>query len=91
MASVVVIRCPETDEEVATGFVADLYRFGNLPDRGAVLCSACRGEHSWTKADAYLSIRLSVDRDGAVGSMVRRTGHRRLTRKKKRPPNGAAW
>jgi hypothetical protein len=74
----VVIRCPETDEEVATGFVTDLYHFDDLPDRGSVLrvCSACGKEHRWSKADAYLSIRLSFDRDRAIGSRVRRTYHR---------------
>ena len=74
MASMVVIRCPETDEEVATGFVTDLHHLDDLPDRESVLlgCSACRATHRWSKTDAYLSIRLSLDRNSAPGSMVRR-------------------
>ena len=64
MASIVVIRCPEMDEEVATGFVTDLHHLDDLPDREAVLrgCPACGGTHRWSKTDAYLSIRLSRDR-----------------------------
>jgi hypothetical protein len=82
----VVIRCPETDEEVATGFVADLHRLVDLPDRESVLrvCSACGKKHRWSKADAYLSIRLSFDQDIALPSLVRRTSHNRLPRKTRR-------
>jgi hypothetical protein len=74
MASMVAIKCPETDEEVATGFVTDLHHFDDLPDREFALrvCSACGKEHRWSKADAYLSIRFSVDGDGARGSIKRR-------------------
>jgi hypothetical protein len=84
MASMVVIRCPETDEEVATGLVADLHHLVDLPDSWSVLrvCSACGKEHRWSKADAYLSIRLSFA--NVVGSMVRRTGHHRLPRRTRR-------
>jgi hypothetical protein len=81
MASMVVIRCPETDEEVATGFVADLHHFDDLPDRESVLrvCSACGKEHRWSRADAYLSIRLGQGR--VVGPAVRRTYRNGVPRK----------
>ena len=74
MATMVVIRCPETDEEVATGLVADLHHLNDLADRKSVLqgCSAWGKDHCWSKADAYLSIRLSLDRKSALGSMMRR-------------------
>ena len=74
MASMVVIRCPETEEEVATGLVTDLHHLDDLPDRESVLveCSACGSTHHWSKMNAYLSIRLSLDRNSAPGSMVRR-------------------
>jgi len=74
MASMVVIRCPETGEEVATGFVTDLHHLDDLPDRESMLleCTSCGATHRWSKTDAYLSIRLSLDRNSALASMVRR-------------------
>jgi hypothetical protein len=60
MASMVVIKCPETHEEAATGITTDLLHFHKLPDRQSVLrrCPACGKQHRWSKADAYLSIRF---------------------------------
>jgi len=74
MASMVVIRCPETDEEVATGLVADLHHLDHLPGRESVLrgCSACGKDHPWSRTDAYLSIRFSSERNGTPRSMLRR-------------------
>ena len=42
MSTMVVIRCPETDEEVPIGILMDLHTFDLLPDRNVHLqCPAC--------------------------------------------------
>lgn len=57
MASMVVIKCPETDQEVPIGLLLDLHSFALLPDQSVSLrCSSCGGRHYWSKKSAYLSV-----------------------------------
>ncbi len=42
MSTMVVIRCPETDQEVPIGILMDLHTFALLPERNVRLqCPAC--------------------------------------------------
>lgn len=57
MSTMVVIRCPETDEEVPIGILMDLHTFDLLPEKKVRLrCPACGKRHTWSKKDAYLSL-----------------------------------
>lgn len=57
MSTMVVIRCPETDEEVPIGILMDLHTFDLLPERSVRLqCPACGQRHTWSKKNAYLSL-----------------------------------
>ena len=61
MSSMVVVRCPATDEEVPTGLVMDLMSFSHLALTKAELsCPSCGATHMWSKDDAWLSISRSV-------------------------------
>lgn len=58
MSTMVVIRCPETDQEVPVGILMDLHTFDLLPEMNVHLrCPACGNRHTWSKKDAYLSLR----------------------------------
>jgi endogenous inhibitor of DNA gyrase (YacG/DUF329 family) len=58
MSAMVVIKCPETDEEVPIGVLMDLHTFACLPTQSVELsCPACGQVHAWSKKDAYLSLR----------------------------------
>jgi hypothetical protein len=66
MNCMVVIRCPETGEEVPTGLIVDIRTFEGLPSGKTTLhCSACGTEHEWSIADAMLAM---VDNGRAGGS-----------------------
>ena len=57
MSTMVVIRCPETDQEVPIGILMDLHTFDLLPEKNVHLrCPACGNRHTWSKKDAYLSL-----------------------------------
>jgi hypothetical protein len=57
MSSMVVVRCPATDEEVPTGLVMGLMSFSHLALTKAELsCPSCGATHMWSKDDAWLSI-----------------------------------
>lgn len=57
MSALVVIRCPETDQEVPIGIKMDLHSLALLPTSAMKLnCPACGGRHLWSKKDAYLSL-----------------------------------
>ena len=57
MSTMVVIRCPETDQEVPIGILMDLHTFDLLPERSVHLqCPACGRRHTWSKKNAYLSL-----------------------------------
>lgn len=58
MATMLVIKCPATDEEVAIGILLDLRMIDCLPtDTIQMICPACGGKHGWSKQNAYLSVR----------------------------------
>jgi hypothetical protein len=51
----VMIRCPETGREIATGFEADPARFRATPVFFArSYCPICRTEHEWFAQDAWV-------------------------------------
>ena len=57
MVTMVVIKCPETDQEIPTGIITDLARFGRLGEGYAILrCPHCDQHHRWSKQDAFMSI-----------------------------------
>jgi hypothetical protein len=51
----VMIRCPETGREIATGYEADPARFGEMPVFFArSYCPICRTEHEWFAKEAWV-------------------------------------
>lgn len=54
--SQVVIRCPTSGREVATGISMDEASFESSTLENNVLgnCPACGGDHVWSKEDAFL-------------------------------------
>jgi hypothetical protein len=54
--SVVMIRCPETGEEISTGIDTDSRTFRRLPHVASRLrCPACGKVHVWMKDRAWLN------------------------------------
>lgn len=61
MASMVVIRCPVTGEEIPTGILMDLHSLQWLPEEEVELnCPACGQQHAWSRSTAYLSLRATL-------------------------------
>ena len=57
MATMVLIKCPETDLEVPTGIITDLKRFSRLgTGHAAANCPHCDQQHLWSLRDAFLSV-----------------------------------
>ncbi len=55
---VVMIKCPDTGRSVSTGIEIERVTFIRLPDVEARMsCSACGGEHRWSKRAAWLAER----------------------------------
>lgn len=51
----VMIRCPRTGREIATGFEADRTRFGAMPVFFArSYCPICCAEHEWFAQEAWV-------------------------------------
>ena len=51
----VMIRCPQTGREIATGIVADRDSFRATPVFFAqVYCPLCRTEHEWFAGEAWV-------------------------------------
>ena len=51
----VMIKCPDTGRDIATGIVADRASFNAMPVFFArVLCPVCRTEHEWFAQDAWV-------------------------------------
>jgi hypothetical protein len=51
----VMIRCPETGREIATGYEADPARFSSMPVFFArSYCPICRAEHEWFAQQAWV-------------------------------------
>jgi hypothetical protein len=56
MATMVVIKCPETDREIPTGIVTDLARVHRLVGDAVLRCPYCGQEHRWSMRDAYFAL-----------------------------------
>jgi hypothetical protein len=51
----VMIRCPQTGRDIATGIVADRESFQATPVFfGHVYCPICRTEHEWFAKEAWV-------------------------------------
>jgi hypothetical protein len=51
----VMIKCPDTGRDIATGMVADRESFNAMPVFFArVLCPLCRTEHEWFAQQAWI-------------------------------------
>jgi hypothetical protein len=51
----VMIKCPDTGRDIATGIVADRASFNAMPVFFArVLCPVCRTEHEWFAQEAWV-------------------------------------
>jgi hypothetical protein len=51
----VMVRCPMTGREIATGIVADRESFSSTPVFFArVYCPMCRTQHEWFAKDAWV-------------------------------------
>jgi hypothetical protein len=51
----VMVKCPNTGREIATGIVADRVSFNSTPVFFAwVSCPICRNEHEWFAKDAWV-------------------------------------
>jgi hypothetical protein len=62
----IVIRCPNANQEVATGVVVDIATFAGLPRGQATLhCPACGQEHRWSVADAMLTTHAAESASSA--------------------------
>lgn len=54
----VMIRCPQTGQEIETGFEMDRVEFQRAPVFfSRVLCPVCAREHEWFAKDAWVSDR----------------------------------
>ena len=54
--SVVMIRCPDTGEDISTGIDTDSRTFLRLPRvTSRIKCPACGKEHVWVTDDAWLN------------------------------------
>ncbi len=51
----VMIKCPDTGRDIATGIIADRESFNATPVFFArVYCPACRTEHEWFAKEAWV-------------------------------------
>ena len=51
----VMIKCPQTGRDIATGMVADRDRFRTMPVFfGQTYCPLCRAEHEWFAQEAWV-------------------------------------
>jgi hypothetical protein len=52
----VMIRCPRTGQEIATGLRSDDASFKRMPVfYGRTFCPLCRIEHNWFARDAWVA------------------------------------
>ena len=67
-----MIRCPVTGRDIATGIETELSVFMRLPAVESRLhCPACGGEHVWTKLEAWLerSPKLAPTAERSAGPL----------------------
>jgi len=51
----IMVKCPDTGRDIATGIVADRESFNSTPVFFArVYCPACRTEHEWFAKEAWV-------------------------------------
>jgi hypothetical protein len=51
----VMIKCPQTGRDIATGMVADREHFRTMPVFfGQTYCPLCRAEHEWFAQEAWV-------------------------------------
>ena len=64
----VMIKCPETGRDIATGMRADRETFRSMPVFFArVLCPICRKQHEWFAQHAWVSeTELATPQDAAA-------------------------
>lgn len=54
----VMIRCPQTGRDIATGFEMDMEEFQRAPVFfSRVQCPVCRRQHEWFAKDAWVCDR----------------------------------
>ena len=54
-ASIVMVRCPTTGEELSTGVEMDAATFERLPDvHSQMKCAICGLDHEWSPREACL-------------------------------------
>lgn len=59
--SEIMIRCPETGSEISTGIGCNSETFAQLPFViSHANCPLCARQHTWSKAEAWLSGARSV-------------------------------
>jgi hypothetical protein len=52
----VMIRCPRTGQEIATGLQSDDASFKRMPVfYGRTFCPVCRAEHNWFAREAWVA------------------------------------
>jgi hypothetical protein len=50
-----MVKCPDTGRDIATGLVVDRRRFSSTPVFfGRVFCPLCRTEHEWFAREAWV-------------------------------------
>ena len=64
----VMIKCPETGRDIATGMRADRETFRSMPVFFArVLCPICRKQHEWVAQHAWVcETELATPQDAAA-------------------------
>ena len=70
-----MIRCPITDVVVATGMRADLLTFDQLRLVSELTCPACGSPHTWSKANAWLSVTTARKKRATKRNLISFAGH----------------
>lgn len=59
----IMIKCPKTGDAISTGIHCDRANFLQVPLFVSYAnCQICGDQHSWTKADAWLSDELMSEK-----------------------------
>jgi hypothetical protein len=67
----VMVKCPETGQELSTGIVTDRARFASTPVFFArVYCPFCRTQHEWFAKNAWL---CEADVGPALAAVLKRS------------------
>ena len=64
---IVMVKCPDTGHDIATGLIADRDSFAATPVFFArVFCPLCRAEHEWFAKEAWVCEAVPHQRQRAV-------------------------